>query len=108
MGMGGDAMLRSLDIQRILLHSKALERIQGAQQQGSDVQQRYCEEKLKKQRRRLKSDVVHSGDISGATIDDQAREDTYSPSTGTVDGETTDKKAHDSAGNAGEKVDITV
>jgi len=101
-------MLRSLDIQRILLHSKALERIQGAQQQGSDVQQRHREEKLKKQRRRLKSDVLHSGDVSGATIDDQAREDTYSPSAGTVDGDTKDKTTQDSTGNTGEKVDITV
>lgn len=50
-------MVRSLDVQQIILQSNAVERVQQVQQQHPDLQQRYFADQLNKEKSLLKEKV---------------------------------------------------
>lgn len=50
-------MVRSLDVQQIILQSNAVERVQQVQQQHPDLQQRYFADQLNKEKSVLKEKV---------------------------------------------------
>ena len=50
-------MVRSLDVQQILLQSNAIERVQTIQQQQTEVQQKHFEAQLAEDKRALKEKV---------------------------------------------------
>jgi hypothetical protein len=50
-------MVRSLDVQQVLLQSNAVERVQQVQQQQADVQQKYFDGQLAKKKRELREKV---------------------------------------------------
>jgi len=54
---GAKVMVRSLDMQQVLLQSNAVERVQQVQQQQADVQRRHFEAQLAEEKRELKEKV---------------------------------------------------
>ena len=50
-------MVRSLDIQQVLMQSNAVERVQQVQQQQGDAQQRYCHARLAEEEREQREKV---------------------------------------------------
>jgi len=106
-------MVRSLDVQQVLLQSNVVERVQQVQQQHADVQQRYFEDQLTKEKRELKEKVKDIEETERLMINEEERRG--KKKTKSEDGRTKKEKecADDdannlSAGETGGKVDIRV
>ncbi len=61
-------MLRATDLQQILIQSNSMERVQQAQQQHPDMQQRYFSVQLSEERRHLKETVKSSQEAEKSKI----------------------------------------
>lgn len=61
-------MVRSLDVQQVLLQSNAVERVQQAQQQQGDAQQRYFQARLIEEERELREKVRDPEESDRLTI----------------------------------------
>jgi hypothetical protein len=72
---GVGAMVRSLDVQQILLQSNAVERVQQVQQQHPDVQQRYFAEQLNKEKSLLGERVKNLDETERLVIREKEKED---------------------------------
>jgi len=66
-------MVRSVDVQQVILQMNSVERIQQVQQQHPDVQQRYFEDQLNKEKKEVKEKVQHSEEIEHALIREEER-----------------------------------
>ena len=101
-------MVRSIDVQQVLLQTNSLERVQQTQQQHPDVQQRYFEDQLSKERKNLKKKVPGSERPQELRIMEEERHDS-----GERNKQGRKKKGeHDAGippvGEVGETVDIRV
>ena len=103
-------MVRSLDVQQVLLQSNAVERVQQVQQQQSDVQQRHFGAQLAKEKRELREKVKDLEEAEQLMI----REEEERGKKEKNPGENSAKKKKDSvvadpsADEPGGKVDIRV
>ena len=100
-------MVRSLDVQQVLLQSNAVERVQQVQQQQADVQQKHFEAQLAKEKRELREKVKDTEEAEQLMIrvGDERGNREKNP------GENSAKKKKDGADAADEprgKVDIKV
>ncbi|MEN6319168.1 MAG: hypothetical protein ABFD82_10495 [Syntrophaceae bacterium] len=64
-------MLRATDLQQILVQSNSVERVQQAQQQQSDMQQRYFSVQLSEERKHVKETVKSTEEAEKAKIRDK-------------------------------------
>ena len=64
-------MVRSVDVQQVLLQTNSIERVQQVHQQHPDVQQRYFEDRLSKQRKDLKEKVKETHETENPIIRDE-------------------------------------
>lgn len=64
-------MLRAADLQQILIQSNSIERVQQAQQQQSDMQQRYFSVQLSEERKHVKETVKSAEEAEKAKIKDE-------------------------------------
>ena len=63
-------MLRPVDLQQILTQSNSMERVQQAQQQHPDMQQRYFSVQVSEERKHLKEAVKNSEETEKSKIRD--------------------------------------
>ncbi|MDD5722909.1 MAG: hypothetical protein PHY29_04125 [Syntrophales bacterium] len=98
-------MVRSIDVQQVLLQTNSIERVQQTQQQHPDVQQRYFEDQLSKERKNLKKKVSGSDSLQELRImEEEGRDSGDRRKQGRKK-----KEEHDAgAGEIGETVDIRV
>jgi len=101
-------MVRAIDVQQVLLQTNSLERVQQTQQQHPDVQQRYFEDQLSKEKKNLKKKVPGSESPQELRIREEEKRDS-----GDRHKQGREKKEeHDArippAGEVGETVDIRV
>ncbi len=68
-------MLRATDIQQILIQSNSVERVQQAQQQHSDMQQRYFSVQLSEERKQLKETVKTAEEAEKSRIKSKEEEE---------------------------------
>lgn len=68
-------MLRATDIQQILIQSNSMERVQQAQQQHADMQQRYFSVQLSEERKQLKEAVKTSEEAAKAKLKSKEEEE---------------------------------
>lgn len=61
-------MLRPIDLQQILTQSNSMERVQQAQQQHPDMQQRYFSVQLSQERKHLKETVKNTEETEKSKI----------------------------------------
>lgn len=61
-------MVRSVDVQQVILQLNSVERVQQVQQQHADVQQRYFEDQLSKDKKEIKEKVQQSEDLDYVLI----------------------------------------
>lgn len=66
-------MVRSVDVRQIIVQTNSIERIQQVQQQHPDVQQRYFEDQLNKEKREIREKVKNSHEVEHAVIKDEDR-----------------------------------
>lgn len=66
-----NSMVRSVDVQQVLLQTNSIERVQQVHQQHPDVQQRYFEDRLSKQRKELKEKVKKTHETENPVIRDE-------------------------------------
>jgi hypothetical protein len=66
-------MVRSLDVQQVLLQSNAVERVQQVQQQQGDAQQRHFQAQLLEERRELREKVKTPEESERLMIRDEDR-----------------------------------
>ncbi|MEA3415466.1 MAG: hypothetical protein U9R02_04805 [Thermodesulfobacteriota bacterium] len=100
-------MVRSLDVQQVLLQSNAVERVQQVQQQQADIQQRYFGVQLAKEKRNLKEKVKDLEETEKLMI----REEEERSKKEKNPGENSPKKKKDGVvadNQPGRKVDIKV
>lgn len=64
-------MLRAADLQQILIQSNSIERVQQAQQQQSDMQQRYFSVQLSEERKHVKETVKSAEETEKAKIKEE-------------------------------------
>ena len=67
-------MVRSLDVQQIILQSNAVERVQQVQQQHPDLQQRYFADQLNKEKSSLKEKVKDLEESERLMIKEEERQ----------------------------------
>ncbi len=67
-------MVRSLDVQQIILQSNAVERVQQVQQQHPDLQQRYFVDQLNKEKSLLKEKVKDLEESERLMIKEEERQ----------------------------------
>jgi hypothetical protein len=67
-------MLRAADLQQILIQSNSIERVQQAQQQQSDMQQRYFSVQLSEERKHVKETVKSAEEAEKAKIKEEEKE----------------------------------
>ena len=67
-------MVRSVDVQQVLLQTNSIERVQQVHQQHPDVQQRYFEDQLSKQRKEQKEKVKKTQETETPVIKDEKKE----------------------------------
>ena len=99
-------MVRAIDVQQVLLQTNSVERVQQTQQQHPDVQQRYFEDQLSKEKKNLKEKVSSAEGLDELRIREEERRDSG-------DRHKRKKKKKDGehgagAGEVGETVDIRV
>ena len=75
-------MLRPVDLQQILTQSNSMERVQQAQQQHPDMQQRYFSVQLSEERKLLKETVKNSEETEKAKIRDEGDKERNKRKTG--------------------------
>lgn len=68
-------MLRATDIQQILVQSNSIERVQQAQQQHPDMQQRYFSVQLSEERKLLKETVKNTEEAEKSRIKSREEEE---------------------------------
>jgi len=111
-------MLRATDIQQILIQSNSMERVQQAQQQHADMQQRYFSVQLSEERKNLKETVKTTQETAKSKIKNKEeeekqqkrenREDTYSGKAEMAhEKDTSEKIEHDRIDHGG-LIDIKV
>ncbi len=61
-------MLRSVDIQQVLLQTNSIERVQQTQQQHPDTQQRYFEAELQKERKEFTEKISNTKESEHLTL----------------------------------------
>lgn len=66
-------MVRSVDMQQVLSQTNSIERVQQVQQQHPDIQQRYFEDQLNKERKQLKEKVKNSQEVEHLSIKEEER-----------------------------------
>jgi hypothetical protein len=66
-------MIRSVDVQQVILQLNSIERVQQVQQQHPDVQQRYFEDQLNKEKKEVKEKVQQSEELDYALIREEER-----------------------------------
>jgi hypothetical protein len=66
-------MIRSVDVQQVILQLNSIERVQQVQQQHPDVQQRYFEDQLSKEKKEVKEKVQQSEELDYALIREEER-----------------------------------
>ncbi len=66
-------------IEKQVLQSQVMERIQQVQQQHPDLQQQYFKVQFGEERRRLRKKVNQSDHIDNATVDGEGRQKEHSP-----------------------------
>lgn len=64
-------MVRSVDVQQVLLQINAIERVQQVQQQHPDVQQRYFDDRLSRQRKEQREKVHRAQETELLIISDE-------------------------------------
>ncbi|MBN1828894.1 MAG: hypothetical protein JW884_07090 [Deltaproteobacteria bacterium] len=64
-------MFRPVDLQINLLQSNSVERVHQVQQQHGDVQQRYFEDQLIREQKRIKETIQQSREAERKTVTDQ-------------------------------------
>lgn len=64
-------MLRSLDVQQVLLQSSAIERVQQVQQQQGDAQQRHFHAQLLEEKRELREKVKDPDEAERLMVRDE-------------------------------------
>jgi hypothetical protein len=64
-------MVRSIDVQQVLLQTNSIERVQQVQQQHPNVQQRYFEDRLSRQRKEHQETVNKARDAESLIIGDE-------------------------------------
>lgn len=67
-------MVRSVDVQQVLLQTNSIERVQQVHQQHPDVQQRYFEDRLSRQRKESKEKVAKTHETETPVIGDEKNE----------------------------------
>jgi mannitol-specific phosphotransferase system IIBC component len=100
-------MVRSLDVQQVLLQSNAIERVQQIQQHQTEVQQKHFEAQLAEDKRKLKEKVKDLEETERLMI----REDEERGKREKNTGENSAKKKKDDADTADKplgKIDIRV
>ncbi|MBW2600076.1 MAG: hypothetical protein JRC60_08410 [Deltaproteobacteria bacterium] len=105
-------MVRSLDMQQVLLQSNAVERVQQVQQQQADAQQRHFEAQLAEEKRELREKVKDPEEAQRLMLREKEERDKRERNPG----KTGAKKKKDGADAAGElsvdesegKIDIRV
>ncbi|MBW2663514.1 MAG: hypothetical protein JRD93_16405 [Deltaproteobacteria bacterium] len=100
-------MVRSLDVQQIILQSNAIERVQLVQQQQTDVQQKHFEAQLAKDKRALREKVKDLEETERLMIREEEERGKREKNTG----KNSAKKKEDSADVADKplgKIDIRV
>ncbi|MBN2539062.1 MAG: hypothetical protein JXB09_03330 [Deltaproteobacteria bacterium] len=99
-------MVRSIDVQQILLQTNSVERVQQTQQQHPDVQQRYFEDQLSKEKKNMKEKVSGAEGLEELRIREEERRDSGDRH---KRGKKKKEEEHDAgAGEVGETVDIRV
>lgn len=68
-------MLRATDLQQILIQSNSMERVQQAQQQHPDMQQRYFSVQLSEERKQLKETVKTTEEAEKSRIKSKEEEE---------------------------------
>ncbi len=68
-------MLRPIDLQQILTQSNSMERVQQAQQQHPDMQQRYFSVQLSEERKQLKETVKNTEETEKSKIKAEEEKD---------------------------------
>ncbi|TFG92075.1 MAG: hypothetical protein E4H15_04510, partial [Syntrophobacterales bacterium] len=68
-------MVRSIDVHQVLLQTNSVERVQQTQQQHPDVQQRYFEDQLSKEKKNLQKKVTGSESPQELRIKEEERHD---------------------------------
>ncbi|MBN2516009.1 MAG: hypothetical protein JXC33_08250 [Deltaproteobacteria bacterium] len=106
-------MVRSVDIQQVLLQLNSIERVQQVQQQHPDVQQRYFEDQLSKEKKEVKEKVQQSEELEYVLIREEERrgkreEKHGKRTTGSDVQGTDDGDSERSVDELGGKVDIKV
>lgn len=102
-------MLRSLDVQQVLLQSNAVERVQQVQQQQTDVQQKHFEAQLAEEKRELREKVKDLEEAERLMIREKEEQKKRNENRGKRKQEGTDDAADDlSADEPGGKIDIRV
>ena len=66
-------MVRSVDVQQVILQLNSIERVQQVQQQHPDVQQRYFEDQLSKEKKEVKEKVQQSEELDYVLIREEER-----------------------------------
>jgi hypothetical protein len=64
-------MVRSVDVQQVLLQTNSVERVQQVQQQHPDVQQRYFEDRLSRQRKEHREKVNKAKEAESLIVGDE-------------------------------------
>jgi len=106
-------MVRSVDVQQVLLHINSVERVQQVHQQHPDVQQRYFEDRLNKQRKESKEKIKKGQETENPVIKDEKQERESREHSLEGDGQNEQKKAESleqalSDNDRGRTVDIKV
>lgn len=101
-------MVRSIDVQQVLLQSNSLERVQQTQQQHPDVQQRYFEDQLSKEKKNLKKKVSGSESPLELRIREEEKHDSGERNKQRRKKMEEDDAGIPPAGEVGETVDIRV
>lgn len=106
-------MLRSVDIQQILMQSNSVERVQQVQQQSADMQQRYFGVQLTEERKQAKEKINDSEEASKVKIgkEEKERQPNEGKKKNIIDGksqEATEKEATMMDSEKGGRIDIRV
>jgi len=104
-------MVRSVDMQQVLLQTNSVERVQQVQQQHPDVQQRYFENQLNKEKKELKKKVQHAHEtdhLSVNTDEERKKQEHQCQDDHRNDAQGQENDKGTSSGEPGAKIDIRV
>lgn len=101
-------MVRSLDVQQMLLQSNAIERVQQVQQQQGDAQQRHFQAQLAEEKRELREKVKDSGESERLAIKEEEGREKREGAQGESGAKKENKKGAADDGEPVGKIDIRV